>query len=140
MIKINVISVEYLSDQWLLAEYRELPRVIKQNISINDAPTEYCLGRGHVKWAKKHSRWLMRRYLDITWELQFRGFNTKYPFYKLYEKYETEYYTKECDNFYKVSKHDIEINQTRLIEKYKLNPSFYKWTNREKPKIYNIVK
>lgn len=33
MTRINVIDVKYLSDQWLLAEYRKLPRVIKQNIS-----------------------------------------------------------------------------------------------------------
>ena len=139
MTRINVIPVEELSDQHLIAEYHELPRVIKQKVNIENASDFYVLGAGHVKWAKKHSRWLMRRYLDITWELQFRGFNTKYPFYKLYEKYETEYYTKECDNFYKVSKHDIEINQTRLIEKYNLKPNYYKWTNRNKPEYYHDI-
>ena len=38
MTRINVVPVKELSDQHLIAEYRELPRVIKQRINIDDAP------------------------------------------------------------------------------------------------------
>lgn len=31
MTRINVVPVEELSDAWLIAEYRELPRVLKGN-------------------------------------------------------------------------------------------------------------
>ena len=133
MTRINVIPVEELSDQWLLAEYRELPRVIKQCINIKDAPINYCLGKGHIKWAKLHSRWLMRRYQEITWELQNRGFKTNFPFYALYEVYETKYYDKKYDNWYSIKEKDIQLNKQRLIEKYKIKPNFYKWTNSNKP-------
>lgn len=51
MTRINVVPVFELSDQHLMAEYRELPRVIKQKINTTDAPRLYKLGLGHVKWA-----------------------------------------------------------------------------------------
>lgn len=53
MIDINVVPVSWLSDLWLRAEYRELPRCIKQLIRIDDAPERYVLGRGHMKWLKE---------------------------------------------------------------------------------------
>lgn len=133
MTRINLIPVKELSDQHLIAEYRELPRCIKQNINICDAPRKYCLNKGHMKWAKRHSRWLMRRYLDITCEMQYRGIKTNYPFYKLYEIYETQYYTKECDNWYNPTNNDIQLSRNRIIEKINLKPNWYKWTKREKP-------
>ena len=133
MNRINVVDVSELSDQHLIEEYRKLPRVIKQNIDISNAPKQYCLGKGHIKWAKLYSRWIMRRYLDITWELQNRGFRTNYPFYKLYEIYETQYYNKNCDNWYEVKEEDIQLNKQRIIERYRSKPDFYRWTNSNKP-------
>ena len=132
MTRINVIDVIFLSDQWLLAEYRELPIVIKQKISVLDAPKQYCLGKAHMKWAKYHSRWLMRRYLEITWELQNRGFKINFPFYKLFEVWEGKN-NRDNDRWYDIKEEYIKINQQRLIEKYKLKPNFYKWTKREIP-------
>ena len=132
MTRINVVPVEWLSDQWLLAEYRELPRIIKQKISVLSAPKKYCLGKGHMKWAKYHSRWVMRRYLEITWELQNRGFKTNFPFYKLFEVWEGKN-NRDNDRWYDIKEEDIELNKSRLIEKYKLKPEFYRWTNRVKP-------
>lgn len=54
MTRINVIPVWELSDQHLLAEYRELPRVLKQNISTVGAKSYYHLGPGHMKWGRRH--------------------------------------------------------------------------------------
>lgn len=53
MTRINVVPVEELSDAWLIAEYRELPRVLNGNFSIKDAPNRYKLGTGHVKLDRK---------------------------------------------------------------------------------------
>lgn len=133
MTRINVVPVEELSDQWLLAEYHELPRVIKGDFDLRDAPNIYCLGKGHVKWAKKHSRWLLRRYLEVTWELaDYRGYKVNYPFCKLYGLWESKN-NRDNDRWYEVNQSDIKLNCERLIEKYRAKPGFYKWTGREKP-------
>ena len=49
MTRINLVKVEELSDQHLIAEYRELPRCLKQKVNLKDAPDRYTLGKGHVK-------------------------------------------------------------------------------------------
>ena len=132
MTRINVIPVNELSDQWLIAEYRELPRCVKQDIDTSDAPQRYKLGAGHMKWAKAHSTWLMVRYLDICEEMEYRGFTVNYPESELYKVWDG------IGNIYCVSAIDITTNRKRLIEKYKMKPDFYKWTNREKPKWLEI--
>ena len=40
MTRINVIPTYELSDRWLLAEYRELPRCIKQSQNFIDGQKE----------------------------------------------------------------------------------------------------
>lgn len=137
MTRINVVPVRELSDQWLLAEYHELPRCIKQEINTTDAPEQYCLGKGHMKWAKKHSVWLMNRYHGLCNEIEYRGFNINYPFYKLLEVY-FKTVLLENDNDYSIKDKDIHINQQRLIEKYNLKPNYYKWTKRDKPKWLEV--
>lgn len=136
MTRINVISVEELSDQHLIAEYRELPRCIKQKINVKNAPTTYCLGTGHMKWAASHPSFLLDRYCKLCDEMDWRGFRINYSyadlallaakFGKIFNKYSK----------YEIKEKDIELNKNRLIEKYKLKPNFYKWTNRKKPRYY----
>lgn len=132
MTRINVISTKELSDQWLIAEYRELPRVIKQHIDIRNAPEIYCLGKGHVKWAKLHSWWCLCRYKEICNEMIYRGFTVNYP----YEDLLNLFYGSNCGCDYVVTSDDIILNRQRLIEKYKMKPNYYRWTNREKPKYF----
>ena len=128
MTRINVVPVAELSDQWLLAEYRELPRIIKQDINIYNAPDRYCLGKGHMKWAKKHAYWTMARYFDICEEMEYRGFKVNYPESELYKIWDGR------GDIYYVSAVDYSINIKRLKTKYKMKPDFYRWTNRDKPK------
>ena len=53
---INVIPVQELSDQHLIAEYHELPRVLKQDIDTTNAPERYRLGKtGATKLATRRS-------------------------------------------------------------------------------------
>ena len=70
MTRINVVPVNELSDQHLIAEYRELPRVIKQQINVTDAPENYVLGTGHVKWARTHIWFVMDRYEELCNEMK----------------------------------------------------------------------
>ena len=133
MTRINVISVKELSDQWLLAEYRELPRVIlQQYIYIGDAPEKYCLGKGHVKWAVLHANYCLWRYYNICEEMKFRGFKVNYPYEEL-DKYAEDNQIRWYSKMYIPDENDIQINRQRLIEKYRQKPTWYKWKNRKKP-------
>ena len=124
MTRINVVPVWELSDQHLIAEYHELPRVLKQNINITDAPEKYCLGKGHVKWARRHAKFCARRFADLLSEMHSRGFILRYfcafPNVEKYQDYEP-------------TSDDIETNRQRLREKHRLKPNWYRWTNRTKP-------
>lgn len=126
MTRINIIPVEQLSDQHLIAEYRELPRVLKQQISTVNAPSTYKLGTGHVKWAKKHSKYVTNRYIKLVDEMKYRGFKTNFttPPEDIYNKQGMDYV---------VSKSDIEINRARIKAKYNQKPDYYKWSKRNPP-------
>lgn len=132
MTRVNVVPVQWLSDLWLLAEYRELPRCIKQLINTDNAPEQYLLGKGHMAWAKHHSLYLICRYVDIYNEMKFRGFKTNYEPVDLdLLCWKT---VKETDyNDYTVTEADIALNSQRLLERYRENPTVHKWTKRNKP-------
>lgn len=127
MTRINLIPVWELSDQHLIAEYRELPRVIKQIIDIKNAPIQYKLGAGHMKWASLHNVFCMKRYYELCKEMEYRGFKVSFPAKDL-EKYMI---TKRLD--YIPNENDIKISRDRIIEKLNMKPDWYKWTGRNVP-------
>ena len=130
MTRINVIPVCELSDQHLIAEYHELPRVLKQNINICNAPDCYVLGTGHVRWACKHWCYTYNRFIELCDEMRYRGFNVNFDAESL------KNYTARLCNIpgeYTVQPADIELNRARIRDKYNKKPGFYKWTRRQKP-------
>lgn len=134
MTRINLVPVEELSDQHLIAEYHELPRVVKQKISIDGAPREYCLGKGHMKWARLHLLFTLSRYYKLCWEMKERGFKVNYSdaefsLFCLESEIAREYRWED----YIPTEKDIKLSRDRLVEKIKQKPNWYKWTNREKP-------
>lgn len=132
MTRINLVPVEELSDQHLIAEYRELPRCIKQNIDISDAPEKYCLGKGHMKWAKKHTMFTLYRYGEICDEMKHRGFKFNYEWSTL-AYYAMQQSGPEIFATYDVTNKDIKLSRDRIIEKIKQKPDWYRWTNRSRP-------
>lgn len=127
MTRVNVVPVQELSDQWLIAEYRELPRCLKGNISIKDAPDHYVLGKGHMKWARKYNVFICNRMEEIVEEMHYRGFKTNFSANM------NKYISNDMKNQYKVNLNDLQLNKNRLIEKYNKKPNFYRWTKRNKP-------
>lgn len=79
MTRINVISPSDLTDQHLLAEYRELPRVFTlarnaQPLNLGFIPTAYTLGSGHVRFFYPRTGFLARRQEELIRELLDRGY------------------------------------------------------------------
>ncbi len=79
MTRINVVPVEELCDQHLLAEHRELTRipnaVAKGKFSLEGQPRDYKLGEGHVRFFFDKLGYLKKRYTDLHNECLMRGFN-----------------------------------------------------------------
>jgi len=132
MTRINVIPVEELSDQHLLAEYRELPRVLKQNIDVKGAREKYHLGVGHMKWARRHWLFTLNRFRSLCDEMTHRNYFPRYNPENL-SIYLVDIAREYPEATYEVSESDILLNRKRILEKYKLHPEHYTWTNREMP-------
>jgi deoxyribonuclease (pyrimidine dimer) len=79
MTRINVVPVEELCDQHLLAEHRELTRipnaVAKGKFSLEGQPKDYKLGEGHVRFFFDKLEFLRKRYSVLHNECLMRGFN-----------------------------------------------------------------
>ena len=74
MTRINVVEPEELTDQHLLAEYRELPRTFAIARPGVKVPESYTLGTGHVLFFYPRTGWLSRRQAALIAECQRRGF------------------------------------------------------------------
>lgn len=81
MTRINCIPPNELTNKHLVAEYRELPRVfaLARKPKANESfPTEYTLGRGHVKFFYNKLGYLSSRFLSLVEEMKLRGYKPNY--------------------------------------------------------------
>lgn len=84
MTRINTIDPSALTDQHLLAEYRELPRVVTlaaawlERGGHGQLPEHYTLGPGHVRFFYDKLGWLRRRHAALVAECQRRGFDVRF--------------------------------------------------------------
>lgn len=129
MTRINLTPVETLTDQHLMAEYRELPRVfgaVRKRLAsgkkFDDIPKDFCLGKGHVKFFYDKCGFLLIRQENIINECLKRGFNISH-------------WTPICVddiplcfmNDFIPSSGDVSLSQSRLDEKIMLKPAWYKF-------------
>jgi hypothetical protein len=84
MTRINCIPPKELHDKHLAAEYYELPRVfglvrkaVQKGIDVKtiEAPSEYTLGVGHVKFFYTRLGYCLRRQAQLVAELKKRNRN-----------------------------------------------------------------
>lgn len=86
MTRINCVPVSELVDLHLLAEYKEMPRVInlvKKAIDRGESPEKYIplkykMGTGHVTFFYCRLWYLIKRYGLLCDELVRRGFDIQY--------------------------------------------------------------
>lgn len=135
MTRLNLIPPEELSIPHLIAEYREISRIILQHINTKNAPKDYCLGAGHVKWARKHATFVINRYKALCDEMTYRGFTVNYPYENLLKIYDTDVETENKNDYIPTDK-DIDLSRGRIIEKLKVKPFAYMWGKRQPPFYY----
>jgi len=86
--RINLIDPVYLLDKHLGAEYRELPRIFNLVRQVQsrgltpkdiEIPSQYVLGKGHVKFFFNKLGWLRSRYRSLVRECLIRGRAVNFP-------------------------------------------------------------
>ena len=122
MTRINVVSVQALSDQHLGAEYRELPRIfgavrkkVTNGVSLSSLviPGSYCLGDGHVTFFYNKLGFLTQRYRALCAECLVRGRQVNYgDIEKL-----TEGIPEEWFGSWTPSAKDIALNLERIADR-----------------------
>jgi len=121
--RINLISPKQLHQKHLLAEYRELPRIVtavrKQQAKGNtpddiDIPPDYVLGKGHMKFFYDKLEFLRRRYFLIVAECWRRKYKIQY----------SELSLKGVDQCwrgdYNPTRKAIQLNKQRIAERMPL--------------------
>lgn len=114
MTRINCVPVETLHDRHLLAEYRELPRIFKLAKHVNDAPANYKMGTGHVKFFYDKLEFLYNRQVQLVNEMKVRGFKPQFEASGL-----LDFKDKKSNlwNNWKPSFDNMAINQARINER-----------------------
>jgi deoxyribonuclease (pyrimidine dimer) len=127
--RINIIPVEELTDQHLMAEYREmfmvgsaLQKSLKSpNWDKNRIPKELTLGTGHVMFFYDKGQYLYKRYSQIQKELTKRNYKLdKTRLFKV-TQFPTEYY-----NDWTPTDRDRAILRERIQERINEKPEWYR--------------
>jgi hypothetical protein len=122
MTRINILDPEHLSDQHLLAEYRELPRIftLVANGKAKGVPgADYTLGTGHVTFFYDKLYYLYKRYYRLVAELRSR----KYDITPINPDDLWLVGTTDQWKDYKPTPEAIIINLERLLDKLNTQPS-----------------
>lgn len=120
MTRINTIQVSDLLDQHLLAEYRELPRVVsvyKKSPNRHNLPATYLLGAGHIRFFFDKAQFLTDRHQALIDELLRRKYNltNRNPVNT----------SIMPDTDWEPSSIDKEVSAKRILERFIDNPHFY---------------
>lgn len=124
MTRINLIPVSQLHNKHLVAEWHELPRVFRLAMKwydkggkIEDLPTEYTLGKGHVKFFYDKFGYLFNRLNELSTEMVKRGYNPDIVL--LYDIYMDYWTYNELWNDYTPTPKALELNRQRIEERLK---------------------
>lgn len=128
MTRINLVNPVDLTDQHLIAEYREisrLPKFLKKSIASSKGnlkiPSEYIFGTGHVTFFYDKLGFIKNRHDSLKIEGAKRGFNLDAITISL-EDIDAIY----CNDFAPSAK-DISRSKSRILEKLMMKPSWYKY-------------
>lgn len=132
MTRINMVPPEELTDQHLMREYQELPRVlalVKKTQEKGKLPKDlkiaekYILGTGHILFFYNKLTFLKKRQEKLVKELLKRGYNIKFTEGLDLSSFETVW----LDDYHPTIE-DIELSRSRINEKIAMKPDWYRKT------------
>jgi deoxyribonuclease (pyrimidine dimer) len=122
MTRINVVPVETLSRQHLIAEYREIARLpgnLRASLSRKSKPfsmseisSQYLLGTGHVKFFFDKMQYLEQRFSQLTTEMLRRGYSPSFMDTSIFRDCPARFY-----NDYTPTEEAIALNMARIKER-----------------------
>ena len=133
MTRINVIPVDELTDQHLVAEYREMlmvPASLKRSLGSKNGmdakriPKQYTLNTGHVYFFYDKGKFLKDRYDSLVNEMKKRGMKPDPE-----RTFPTQVFKdNNLYNSWKVTDRAVQINNERIIERINQKPDWYRRT------------
>lgn len=133
MTRINIISPSELTDQHLIAEYREIFMVAgslkrtlisKSGFVESKVPKNFTLNSGHVYFFYNKGKYLYKRYNLIIKEMKSRGFKPDEN--RIFPK--DIFIMNNLFNDWEPNQSDIKIIRKRINEKIAMKPSWYRKT------------
>ena len=135
MTRINIISPDELTDQHLIAEYREITMVpgslrrtlvSKTGYTESKVPKKYTLNAGHVYFFYNKGKYLYNRYQELISEMKDRGFtpdpDRKFPV--------NIFKDNGLYNDWMPTLEDNKIIRQRIQEKIDMKPDWYRKTKK----------
>jgi deoxyribonuclease (pyrimidine dimer) len=131
MTRINIINVTELTDQHLIAEYREITMVpaalnrtinSRNGLDANKIPEAFTLNKGHVTFFYNKGKYLYQRYNLLINEMKKRGFkpnkNRTFP---------TQIFIdNNLFHDWNPGLKDLKIIRERILLKIKQKPNWYR--------------
>ena len=134
MTRINIIEPRELTDQHLIAEYREifmvggsLNRTLNSKVGYREdrVPKQYTLNTGHVYFFYNKGKYLHRRYKQLITEMKRRGFTPDKT-----RVFPTSVFKDNgLYNDWIPRVEDYKIIRQRIEEKIAMKPEWYRRTN-----------
>lgn len=131
MTRINLVDPIELTDQHLIAEYRELLMVpgslrrslrSKKGVDLNLLPKKYSLNGGHVSFFYDKLKYLEKRYMLLIHEMKNRNMNPNPD-----RVYNVDDIPPEFYNDYVPDSKAFDVIFQRISERIALKPNWYRY-------------
>lgn len=128
MTRINIVPTKLLTDQHLVAEYREITMVaasLRRSLRITDElsiPHRYCLGKGHISFFYDKGQYLNIRYDLLVNEMLKRGMNPNAD-----RTFPLSAFPLHLRGDWRPDIHDVVVIQSRISEKIAQKPHWYRY-------------
>ena len=131
MVRVNIINPKNLTDQHLIAEYKEILMLVgyikkHSETSLDKIPPYYLLGSGHILFFKNKLGYLKKRFEKIKKEMKKRGFEAN-------KEININQFSEKLKKDWHASEEDKKIIKKRLVKKIKLKPLWYRYYGKKKP-------
>ncbi len=132
MTRINIVPVSELTDQHLIAEYREITmvpaaliRTLRSKVGLRKEKISkrYTLNTGHVYFFYDKGLYLNKRYDELISEMKLRGFNPDPN-----RKFPKHVFPRHLYNDWMPSLDEQRIVRKRIEEKIAMKPNWYRRT------------